>query len=274
MGTVFGKLDTIKACRFLNKLAPGNWKLFTSAEILFELVPSPNQTCQLFAEEMIPLLISPNETIALSALSFLDSTLEKADKPNQLAFVETEFFRSLPLSFYEQENHLKSQHKYHLAKIIARYLFGLLRSLDWANAAVIEAQMPTIRTIFSGLLVPLEGWLTDRKSVMPEVRTRSKDILASLNEEGHDDCLEAESRLSQTEMVAQWHNIKGNIAGVHSSQGTMNRASRPATPSPKQEITQRAEVDVEQAQRSNNPSSDSDSEDILDSSDESEEEIV
>ncbi|KAK2957586.1 hypothetical protein BLNAU_7485 [Blattamonas nauphoetae] len=46
------------------------------------------------------------------------------------------------------------------------------------------------------------------------------------------------------------------------------------TPHPKQEITRRADVDVEQAQRSNNPSSDSDSEDILDSSDESEEEIV
>ncbi|KAK2951205.1 hypothetical protein BLNAU_13821 [Blattamonas nauphoetae] len=275
-GAVFGKSETRKACRLLDKLAPGPKKLFICGEILFDLVPSPNRTCRLFAEAMVSLLSCSNETISFSALSFLDITLEMADTHRRLKLVEAEFFRLLPLSFCEQENHLKHQHMILLVRIIVRCLSQLGDSIYFRDFSVIPEQLPFVHIIFSDLLVPLEGFLRficrhysifdvhnptssfvtlvpdllryapcyeelhtfvlplplsvaitncfihfttvemiDQglsylrwtllmwKDGKPEERMRSKDFIASLREEGLDDCLEHEWTLSFSQAVTQ-----------------------------------------------------------------------
>ncbi|KAK2951222.1 hypothetical protein BLNAU_13838 [Blattamonas nauphoetae] len=158
-GAVFGKSETRMACRLLDKLAPGPKKLFTCGEILFDLVPSPNRSCRLFAEAMASLLSCSNETISFSALLFLDTTLEMADTRGRLKLVEAEFFRLLPLSFCDQENHLKHQHMILLVRIIVRCLSQLGDSIYFRDFSVIPEQIPFVHIIFSDLLVPLEGFL-------------------------------------------------------------------------------------------------------------------
>ncbi|KAK2954992.1 hypothetical protein BLNAU_10132 [Blattamonas nauphoetae] len=143
-GAVFGKSETRKACRLLDKLAPGPKKLFTCGEILFDLVPSPNRTCRLFAEAM--------HYDSASGANAMRSFLRR----NSL------FHAAPPLS----------------VAIINCFI-----------------HFTTVEMIDQGLSY-LRWTLLMWKDAKPEVQRRSKDIMASLREEGLDDSLELETTFS------------------------------------------------------------------------------
>ncbi|KAK2941382.1 hypothetical protein BLNAU_23700 [Blattamonas nauphoetae] len=142
-GAVFGKSETRKACRLLDKLAPGPKKLFTCGEILFDLVPSPNRTCRLFAEAM---------------------HYDSASGANAMR------------SFYEEIHSFMLPH---------------------LSVAIINCfiHFTTVEMIDQGLSY-LRWTLLMWKDAKPEVQRRSKDIMASLREEGLDDSLELETTFS------------------------------------------------------------------------------
>ncbi|KAK2953652.1 hypothetical protein BLNAU_11373 [Blattamonas nauphoetae] len=87
-------------------------------QILFQLVPTRDGSCNGFSESIVPLLTSSNEELATSTLSLLDQVVRTSTKDNRFAFLETGFFARLPKSFFEQEIHLLAQPELLLIRIV------------------------------------------------------------------------------------------------------------------------------------------------------------
>ncbi|KAK2940672.1 hypothetical protein BLNAU_24419 [Blattamonas nauphoetae] len=124
-GAVFGKSETRKACRLLDKLAPGPKKLFTCGEILIMTLLLEPMRCALFYEEIHSFMLPPLSVAIINCFIHF-TTVEMIDQG--------------------------------------------LSYLRWT----------------------LLMW----KDAKPEVQRRSKDIMASLREEGLDDSLELETTFS------------------------------------------------------------------------------
>ncbi|KAK2945714.1 hypothetical protein BLNAU_19384 [Blattamonas nauphoetae] len=122
IGNSLDEAGTERFCSFLEIIKPRFKSLFTSEQILTELVPLRDRSCQGFAECLVPLLICPNQQIVFSTLDFFQETIYTSSPQLHYAFVRTGFFTLLPPAFYEQAHHVLPRPVLLFADILNRCL--------------------------------------------------------------------------------------------------------------------------------------------------------
>ncbi|KAK2957928.1 hypothetical protein BLNAU_7104 [Blattamonas nauphoetae] len=113
---------TKQACALLDRITPIFSITFLTDQVLFKLVPTPDDSCSGFAESIVPLLASSNEQLVTSTLSLLNKVVLHDFPVKAFLFLETGFFQLLPPAFFEQARHLSPSPKLFLMKIVAEYI--------------------------------------------------------------------------------------------------------------------------------------------------------
>ncbi|KAK2943744.1 hypothetical protein BLNAU_21347 [Blattamonas nauphoetae] len=106
------------ACTLLKTLTPRYDGPFDPYMLLFQLIPKQDGSCSGFAESVITLLTSSNESLFLWTLSLLFDTMHMAHQPLRFKFLETGFFALLPKSFYQQKIHLSTEHTFFVSIVV------------------------------------------------------------------------------------------------------------------------------------------------------------
>ncbi|KAK2963990.1 hypothetical protein BLNAU_1071 [Blattamonas nauphoetae] len=158
-GSALDNTAAHNALIFFRILKPHRNSLFTSEQLLFELVSTPDKSGQGFITQMIPLLTCHNPEIVMSALELVYSITNNLPITQRLKVTEAGFFTLLPTTFFEQMIHLTLPSELYLIRIV---FWSLLLGTPVLTSRVCESTDLTAsmihQTLYDSLIVPLEGF--------------------------------------------------------------------------------------------------------------------
>ncbi|KAK2957974.1 hypothetical protein BLNAU_7150 [Blattamonas nauphoetae] len=160
-GGVLDDAGTERMCQFLKRITVKSGSTFNSEQILHELVPTPDGSCEGFSQRMVPLLTCLNTKIVLSVLHFFVSTLVPNVPLRKYQFIETRFFTRLPQPFLENDVHLTSQHDSSFMTLVRRCL-ECASPTSVADLFFWKQVTPSIirQTVFDSVVKPLRPFWT------------------------------------------------------------------------------------------------------------------
>ncbi|KAK2958421.1 hypothetical protein BLNAU_6691 [Blattamonas nauphoetae] len=151
---------TRQACSLLERIRGPFRSLFTDEQILFELVPTHDDSCSGFTESIVLLLTSSNAALVTMTWTFLDRIVNYTYHVTRFAFLETGFFCLLPQTFFEQEIHLSAQPHANLMTLVKDLLLCSFHDNPERLCEEKQLSMDAFQHIFMGQFVhPVKPFL-------------------------------------------------------------------------------------------------------------------